>query len=64
MGSQSESFVGVDEVPPFVCDRIELAFDMAIDPSRNGFGPGESDRGAPEALGSRNSNCMRTTTPD
>ena len=30
MASQSERFVGAHEVPPFVCDRVELAHDLAV----------------------------------
>jgi hypothetical protein len=33
VASQSDRFVGVHEVPPFVCDRVELAHDLAVDRS-------------------------------
>ena len=28
--SQTDSFVGAHEVPPFVCDRVELAQDFTV----------------------------------
>jgi hypothetical protein len=31
MANQSETFVGVHEVPPFVCDRVELVPGLAAD---------------------------------
>ena len=34
MASQSDRFVGAHEVPPFVCDRVELAHDLAVDGSQ------------------------------
>jgi hypothetical protein len=33
IASQSNRFVGVHEVPPFVCDRVELVPDLAVDGS-------------------------------
>ena len=30
MASESDRSVGAHEVPPFVCDRVELAHDLAV----------------------------------
>ena len=33
MASQSDRFTGAHEVPPFVCDRVELAHDSTVNGS-------------------------------
>jgi hypothetical protein len=33
IASQSDRFLGAREVPPFVCDRVELAHDSAVESS-------------------------------
>ena len=47
IASQSGHFVGVHEVPPFVCDRVELVAGLASDRSAGGVGvttlPGAHD---------------------
>src|SRR5512145_2379497 len=38
IANQSDHFVGVHEVPPFVCDRVELVPGLAADRSAGGVG--------------------------
>jgi hypothetical protein len=51
MASQSEQFAGIHDVPRFVCDRVELVADLAVDGSCDQPGPGESLRLHEEAYG-------------
>lgn len=62
IANQSGSFVGVHEIPPFVCERVELVPSLTADPSASGVGPSKSERITPADLvvpGSRNSICAR-----
>ena len=34
IASQNDRFLGAHEVPPFVCDRVELVHDLVVDGSR------------------------------
>lgn len=44
IADQSGRFVGVHEVPPFVCDRVDLVPGRDVDRFAGDFGPGGSDR--------------------
>lgn len=63
IASQSDHFVGVHEVPPFVCDRVELVAGLAFDRTAAGVGRGGGERVAPGVAtlpGARDSICSRT----
>ncbi|MGH8696337.1 MAG: hypothetical protein ACREVS_07675 [Burkholderiales bacterium] len=60
MANQSGKLVGVHEVPPFVCDRVELVPSLTADRSAGGVGPSRSERVTPDDFlvpGSRDSIC-------
>lgn len=62
MANQSGKLVGVHEMPPFVCERVELVPGLTGDHSAGGVGPSGSERVTPDALpvpGSRNPICAR-----
>ena len=63
MASQSDHFVGVHEVPQFVCNRVELVAGLASDRSAGSVGRGGHERVAPgEAMipVAHNAVCART----
>ena len=63
IASQSDHFVGVHEVPPFVCDRVELVAGLASDGSAGGVGRGGGEQVAPDVAtlpGAHDSICART----
>lgn len=47
IASQSERFVGLNEVPPFVCDRVELIAGLGLGFPRGDVAPGDAILGAP-----------------
>jgi hypothetical protein len=60
IASQSDKFVGVHEVPPFVCDRVELVADLTVGRSGGGVGAGGRERVRPDGVrvpGSCNAIC-------
>ena len=62
MANQSGKFVGVHEIPPFVCDRVEVVPGLTVAPSAGGVGFNGNDRVTPDAVsapGSRNPICAR-----
>jgi hypothetical protein len=62
MANQSDKFVGVHEVPPFVCDRVELVPGLAADRGGGDASPDRHERVAPGDVplpGSRNPICAR-----
>jgi hypothetical protein len=64
MANQSGKLIGVHEVPPFVCDRVDIVPGSAVDLSAGGVGLNRSDRITPDAVpptGSRNPICARET---
>ncbi len=59
LAAQSDRFVGFHELPPFVCERVEL---VPADRSAIGAGPGGSERGTPGDVrvpGHRSAICSR-----
>lgn len=63
MADQSDRFIGVHEVPPFVCDRVELVPGLPIELSRPDPAPGGGGRDAlddPTVPGSRSAICARS----
>lgn len=63
MASQSDRFVGVYEVPPFVCDRVELVPGWGLELSRGDAGTGGSGWGALDdgpVPGGRSAICARS----
>lgn len=50
IANQSDRFVGFHEVPPFVCDRVELVPSLAVDGSPSDVGPSRSERVAPDEI--------------
>ena len=60
--NQSDPYVGVHEIPSFICDRVELVPDMAVDCRRGELGAGGSGWGGPDdapVRGSRSAICGR-----
>lgn len=50
IANQSDHFVGVHEVPPFVCDRVELVPGLAANRSAGGVGRLGGERAAPDDI--------------
>lgn len=64
LANQSRKLIGVHEVPPFACDRVDIVPGRAVDLSAGGVGLDRSDRITPDAVpptGSRNPICARET---
>ena len=62
IANQSGKFVGVHEIPPFVCDRVELVPSLTVDRSAAGVGPSRSERITADSLlvpGGADSICAR-----
>jgi hypothetical protein len=62
IANQSGKLVDVHEIPPFVCDRVELVPVLTADHSVDGVGRGRNAPGKPDDLaipGSRDSICAR-----
>jgi hypothetical protein len=63
MASQSDKFVGVHEVPPFICDRVELVPGLAANRAGGDARPDRHEPVAPGDVavpGSRNPICTRS----
>ena len=62
IANQSGRLVGVHEIPPFVCDRVELVPSLTVDRSAGAVGLSTSERGTPDDLlvpSSRDPICAR-----
>ena len=62
IANQSDRFVGIHEVPPFVCERVELVTSLAADRSAGGVGRAGGERITPDDLpvpGAHNPICAR-----
>jgi hypothetical protein len=62
IANQSGKLVGVHEIPPFVCDRVELVPALTADRAADDLGRSRDAPGKPDALpvpGGRDSICAR-----
>jgi hypothetical protein len=65
IANQSGKLVGVHEIPPFVCDRVELVPALSADRSAGDVGRSRDAPGKPDHLpvpGSRDSICAADTS--